>query len=73
MTITVKAKTNAKKTAVKQLDECTYEVSVTAIPEKGRANAAIIEALKDYFQVSKSQIEIKAGLTNKNKIVEIYN
>ena len=73
MTITVKAKTNAKKTAVKQLDECTFEVQVTQSPEKGKANAAIIDALKDYFHVSKSQIEIKAGLTNKNKIVEIYN
>jgi len=73
MTITVKAKTNAKFTTVKQLDECTYEVSVSASPEKGKANAAIIKALEDYFHVSKSQIEIKAGLKNKNKIVEIFN
>lgn len=73
MIITVKAKTNAKSTAVRQLDECTYEVSVSEVPEKGKANAAIIEALKDYFHISKSQIEIKAGLNNKNKIVEIFN
>lgn len=73
MTITVKAETNAKCTAVNQLDECTYEVSVTVSPEKGKANEAIIEALKNYFKVSKSQIEIKAGHKNKNKVVEILN
>lgn len=73
MTITVKAKTNARCTSVKQIDECTFEVQVTQAPEKGKANSAIIDALKDYFHVSRSQIEIKAGFTNKNKIVEIFN
>ena len=71
MKITVKAKTNSKHIFVKQLDECTYEVAITALPEKGKANTAIIDVLSDYFKVSKSQINILAGHTNKNKIVEI--
>lgn len=71
MKIMVKAKTNAKKTEVTQIDECTYQVAVTAVPEKGKANRAVIAALADYFDIPKSHITILAGHTSKNKIIEI--
>ena len=71
MKIIVNAKTNANKTLVKQIDDLTYEVYVTGIPEKGKANSAIIDALSKYFKKPKSLITINAGHKNKNKIVEI--
>lgn len=71
MKITVKVKTNSGRCIVTQLDECTYEVKVKSLPEKGKANAEVIEVLSKYFKVPKSNINILAGFTNKNKIVEI--
>jgi len=71
MKITIKVKTNADRPEITQLDECTYEVKVKSIPQKGRANAEVIEVLSDYFKTPKSDITILAGHTNKNKIVEI--
>jgi uncharacterized protein (TIGR00251 family) len=37
----------------------------------GKANAAVIKLLADYFGVAKSSITIKSGLTSKNKIIDI--
>lgn len=73
MKITVKAKTNSSTNCIERIDECTLEVRVTATPEKGKANAAIIDLLSDYFHKPKSNITILAGHTNKNKIVEILD
>jgi len=71
MRINVIAKTNANAALVKQIDENTFEVSIPAVPEKGKANAAIICALKKHFKVAKSNIAIKSGLKNKRKVIEI--
>jgi hypothetical protein len=71
MKITVKVKLNAKKTGVVKLDDANYAVSLNVPPIEGRANAALIEILADYFQVAKSQVEIKHGLKNKLKVFEI--
>ena len=71
MKITVKVKTNSKEQKITQLDGCTYEVKVKSPPEKGKANIEVIAVLSQYFKVTKSDIVICAGHTNKNKIVEI--
>ncbi len=73
MTIFVKVKTGAKIEAVKKVDENHYEVMTKEAPEKGRANAAVIKLLADYFNVSSWQVSISAGHTSKAKIVKIKN
>ena len=40
-------------------------------PHDGEANAALVKILADYYNVSKSQIEIKRGSKNHQKLVEI--
>jgi uncharacterized protein (TIGR00251 family) len=47
------------------------KVCVTAPPEDGRANYALIEVLADWFGVKRRQIEIISGATNRNKIVRV--
>jgi uncharacterized protein (TIGR00251 family) len=37
----------------------------------GEANKKIVEILADYFQVSKSQIEITSGQKSKKKTIEV--
>ncbi|MFZ8784439.1 DUF167 domain-containing protein [Thermocrinis sp.] len=59
MLIKVKAKPKAKEEYVKRLGEDFYEVAVKEAPEKGRANARIVELLSVYFGVEKDR-KIKA-------------
>lgn len=48
-----------------------HEVWVTAAAEKNKANEELIEVLANYFGVAKSCVEIKSGLTSRNKVVSI--
>ncbi len=71
MKISIKVKTNAKETKVEKLEGSNYIVKVKTAPIEGKANEAVIKALSAFFDVPKSNIAIKSGLTSKQKIVEI--
>lgn len=49
----------------------TLKVSVSAAPEKGKANKAVIELLSKALKVPRSSLRIVAGETSKEKAVEI--
>ena len=46
-------------------------VRVNKVPEKGKANEAVIKLLAKHFNVAKSKVKILRGLTSRNKVVEI--
>jgi uncharacterized protein (TIGR00251 family) len=63
----VRAQPGARKNAVKGEQNGALKVSVTAPPEDGRANAALIELLHDSLGLKRSQIELLAGHTSRDK------
>jgi uncharacterized protein (TIGR00251 family) len=52
-------------------DDGTVKLKVTAVPEKGKANAAVCEFLADLFGVAKRNVEIVRGETSSTKLVTI--
>lgn len=48
-----------------------YRVRVTAAPERGKANKAVIILLSEHLNIAKSRITIIAGQSDRHKIVEI--
>lgn len=71
MKIIVKAKPNSKEDKIEKIDDHSYIVSVNAPPIGGKANAAIVKLLADYFDISPSMVEIVSGYTARTKVVEI--
>ena len=71
MLIKVKAKPRSKEEYVKKLGEDFYEVAVKEAPERGRANARIVDLLSIYFGVRKDRIKLVAGETSKSKLFQI--
>lgn len=69
--IYITVKTNAKEQKVEQVSEKEYRVSVKATPIQGKANIAVVNALAEYFKVTKSEVSITGGYFGKKKIVEI--
>ncbi len=69
--IYITVKTNAKEEKVEQVSEKEYKVSVKAAPIQGKANIAIVNALAEYFKVTKAEVSITGGYFGKKKIVEI--
>lgn len=73
MIITVHVKPHSRQNKIEWIDDETAKISVTAAPEKGKANDAVIEVLSDDLKVAKSLIEIVRGKTTRIKQVEIKN
>jgi len=52
-------------------EDRTLKVAVTAVPEKGKANAALIKLLSKEYKIAKSQIKILSGHTSQIKLIRI--
>lgn len=65
--LTVYVKPSARRESLEWIDEDTLKVGVTAPPENGKANKAVIEALAQELGIAKSRIELIRGKTTKIK------
>lgn len=71
MKISVKVKPNARENTIKLTETGIYEVKVTVPPEKGKANAKVIELLSKELKIAKSRIFLVKGETTSEKIFQI--
>lgn len=72
--VTPSAKKNAIKTPITDADNCKrLQIHVTAIPDKGKANAAVIKLLAKTLKLPKTQLSIYSGQTSRFKTIEFSN
>jgi uncharacterized protein (TIGR00251 family) len=65
--IPVRAHAGARRSGILGEREGALRVAVTAAPEKGKANRAIVELLSGTLGVAKSEIELVSGDTSPQK------
>lgn len=63
----VRAQAGARQNGIVGEHNGMLRVAVTAAPEKGKANKAIVAVLSDALSLSKSSIELIAGETSSQK------
>ena len=63
----VRAQPNARKPGVQGEQAGSLKVAVTAPPEDGRANKALVELLRGALGLKRSQVELLRGETNREK------
>jgi uncharacterized protein (TIGR00251 family) len=63
----VRAQPGARKTGVLGEQGVALKVAVTAPPEDGRANKALVEALRDLLNRKRSEVELLSGATSREK------
>lgn len=74
MIIHIKVKPGSSENKIeKNENDSGLVVWVKERAEDNKANIAVIKLLSKYYNVSSKSINIKSGLKNKNKIVEIVN
>ena len=69
--IRVKVATKASKNAIVGVRNGELLISVTAVPENGKANEAIVKLLSKSFKCAKSKIDLISGSKSKNKLFKI--
>jgi len=65
--VPVRAQAGAKRSSIGGEHNGMLKVSVSAVPERGKANRAIIGLLAEAFSVAKSQITVLSGETSRQK------
>jgi uncharacterized protein len=63
----VRAQPGARRPGVQGEQNGTLKVAVSAPPEDGRANAALVEALRKALGLKRSQVELIAGPASRDK------
>ncbi len=69
--VSPKASRNAVQGVMETPDGFALKVAVTAPPDKGKANAAVLVLLAKVFGVSKSSLSVVAGQADRRKILRI--
>ncbi|MCA9019026.1 MAG: DUF167 domain-containing protein [Planctomycetaceae bacterium] len=67
----VQAQPKARRNAITGIHDGRLKVSVTAAPEKGKANAAIVQLLARELDLSKSSVAVHSGETSSRKKILI--
>jgi uncharacterized protein len=73
MKLSIKVKPNSPKQKVSLIKENYYLVELKSPAEKNKANLELIKILSRFFRIPQKNIVIKAGLTNREKLVEVKN
>ncbi|MFQ5455710.1 MAG: DUF167 domain-containing protein [Nitrospirota bacterium] len=69
--IEVKVQTGARQEGIEYLSDGMLKARIKAIPQKGEANARLIELLAGEFKISKKSIKIIKGKRSKIKLISI--
>lgn len=67
----VKVKPNSKEQKIEEQSDGSLTVKLKSAPVDGKANEELIKLLAENFNVSKSRIRIKSGLSSRQKLIEI--
>ncbi len=61
----------SSRSGVRGLHGAALKVAVQAPPEKGKANEEVVRVLAEYFGVPARQIHVLAGMTSRQKRVQV--
>lgn len=67
----VKVKPNSQQQKIEELADGSLNVHLKSPPVDGKANEELIKLLAKKFDVPKSSITIKSGVTSRNKLITI--
>jgi uncharacterized protein (TIGR00251 family) len=67
LVLPVRAQPGARRSGVQGEQNGTLKVAVQAPPQDGRANEALVEVLRAALGLKRSQIELLAGATGRDK------
>lgn len=67
--ISIKINPKAARSEIVGWENEELKIRISAVPEKGEANAELIRYLSRFFSIGKSNIELLQGQTSRHKII----
>lgn len=69
--LAVKGQPGSRKNEIRGIQDGALKVCVTQVPEKGKANKAILEVLSKSLKLKKSQLSLVSGDTQSKKVFAV--
>ena len=69
--IEVRVKPNARASALEQVPDGSWRAQLKSPPVDGKANAALIALVADWFGCPKSAVSIRSGASGRTKRVKV--
>ncbi|MDD5199629.1 MAG: DUF167 domain-containing protein [Terrimicrobiaceae bacterium] len=70
-TLNIRVLPRAKRTTVERMADGGWKVRLRARAVEGQANAALLEQLAEWLEVSKSAVRLMRGQTSRQKVVAV--
>ena len=70
MNLNVRVQPKASRNSVEVAEDGAIRVRVTALPDRGKANEAVVRLLSKNLGIPKSAVRITRGHTYRNKVVQ---
>jgi uncharacterized protein (TIGR00251 family) len=70
-TYEIRVTPRARQNKVQRQPDGSLKVYVTAPPEDGRANEAVVDVIAEWLGVKRREVEIVRGTTSRNKVVRV--
>jgi uncharacterized protein (TIGR00251 family) len=70
-TFQVRVTPRARQNKVQRQLDGSLKVSVTAPPEDGRANEAVVKTIAEWLCVKRRHVTIVSGATSRNKVIRV--
>jgi uncharacterized protein (TIGR00251 family) len=67
----IKVKPSSKQQKIERQEDGSLLIYLKSPPVDGKANQELIKLLSDRFDIPKSHITIKSGLSSKHKLIEL--
>ena len=67
----VKVKPNSKQQSIQMAEDGSLVITLKSPPMEGKANEELIKLLAKELNVTKSKIQIRSGLSSRQKLIEI--
>ncbi len=71
VTLKIKVKPRSRESAILGVRAGLLLIAVTAVPEQGKANKAVIDLLAGQLRIAKSSFEIISGQTHSEKVIRV--
>ena len=71
MRVLLKVQPRSSSNEVEREADGSLRVRVTARPEKGKANEAVLRMVAEHFRVKRSAVALVSGATSRRKVVEV--
>ena len=71
MQLFIKVKTKAREEKIERIDSTHFLVHIKEVPERGKANRAVINSISAFFKIPIARVILVSGFRSHQKVISV--